>query len=271
MDLVESQQRIIPLEKRHPWELARLEVVKQVIREFVRLNPGANVLDVGCGDSFLVSQVAKDYPTANFIAVDTALTPELAKKLGEAWAVKNLAMFQDLESADRALNNGKASLILLLDVIEHIEDDIGFLKHLQTFPFFTGETTVIISVPAFQKLFCSHDTFLGHYRRYNNRRLDEHTAQAGLRPVKTTYFFSSLLPPRVLQVFKERCLKIVPKMTTGLVEWNGSPAIARALKAVLLLDFKATWLLNKCGLKFWGLSNLTVCKAKAAATGQPRT
>jgi hypothetical protein len=260
MDLVESKQRIIPLENRHPWELARLEVVKRVIHEFVQINPGANILDVGCGDSFLVSQVAKDYPAANFLAVDTALTPDLAAKLGEAWAAKNLAMFQDLESASRSLRAGKATLILLLDVIEHIEDDIGFLKHLQTFPFFSVDTTVIISVPAFQKLFCSHDKYLGHYRRYTNRMLDEHIAQAGLRPVKTGYFFTSLLPPRLWQVFKERTLKVAPKLTTGLVEWQGNRTVAAILKRVLLLDFQAGWGLSRIGITFWGLSNITVCK-----------
>jgi hypothetical protein len=174
MDLVESKSLVIPPEKRHPWELARIEVAKQVIREYVSLIPGTNVRDIGCGDSFLVSRVALNYPEVNFYAVDTALTPELSQKLSAAWAVRNLAMYRDL-----------------LDVIEHIEDDVAFLKYLRSLPFVTDKTTVIIFVPAFQGLFCAHDEYLGHYRRYTNRMRDEHTAQAGYEPLKTAYFFAA--------------------------------------------------------------------------------
>ena len=261
MDLVESKQRIVSLENRHPWELARLEAIKRIIREFVELNPGANILDVGCGDSFLIAQVAKDYPEANFIAVDTALTPELVEAYSNAWPAANLTMFQDLESAGRALGSGKVSLILLLDVIEHIEEDIEFLRHLQTFPFVTEKTTIIITVPSFQALFCSHDKFLGHHRRYTNRMLKERVSKAGLRPMKTAYFFSSLLPSRFLQMLKEKCLKFMPKLTSGLAEWKGNKAMASIMKRVLMFDFHVSWRLNRIGINIWGLSNITVCKA----------
>ena len=265
MDLVESKQRIVPLENRHPWELARLEAIKRIIREFVQLNPGANILDVGCGDSFLISQVAKEYPDANFFAVDTALTPELVEAHAKAWPAKNLATFQDLESAGRSLGDSKVSLILLLDVIEHIEEDVEFLRHLQTFPFVTDNTTIIITVPSFQALFCSHDKFLGHHRRYTNRMLNERIAKAGLHPMKTAYFFSSLLPSRFLQLLKEKCLKFMPKLTSGLAEWKGNKALASVLKRVLMFDFRVNWRLNRIGINIWGLSNITVCK-----TAQPK-
>ena len=260
MDLVESQRRVVPPEERHPWELARLEAVKRVIRELVRIAPAANIVDVGCGDAFLVAQLAREYPQANFVAVDTALTPDVTETLRHAWAVDNLAMFPDLESAARALGGAKASLVLLLDVIEHIEDDIGFLRDLQARPFFDDRTTVIITVPAFQSLFCSHDEFLGHYRRYTNETLDAHTAQAGLQPVKTTYFFTSLIPPRLVQVVKERWLNIRPTLTTGLVQWNGRATVSRLLTRLLLIDFSIGWNASRVGIKFWGLSNLTVCR-----------
>ena len=273
MDLVESKQRIVPLENRHPWELARLEAVKRIIREFIELHPGANILDVGCGDSFLISQIAKDHPDANFIAVDTALTPELVEAHAKAWPTENLAVFQDLESAGRALGDGKVSLILLLDVIEHIEEDIEFLRHLQTFSFVTDKTTIIITVPSFQALFCSHDRFLGHHRRYTNRMLNERVAKAGLRPMKTAYFFTSLLPSRFLQLLKEKCLKFIPKLTSGLAEWKGNRAMASILKRVLMFDFRVNWRLNRIGINIWGLSNITVCKTERAKPddGKSRT
>jgi trans-aconitate methyltransferase len=265
MDLVESKQRIVPAENRHPWELARLDAVRQVIREFAQLQPGGYVVDVGCGDAFFVAQLAKEYPEVNFVAVDTALSEEFGVTLHAFWGVPNLTMHADLESANRAMKGGKASLVLLLDVIEHIEHDIRFLDYLKSFPFFTEETTLVITVPAYQGLFCTHDVYLGHFRRYRNEMLEDHVIQAGLRPVKTVYFFTSLLAPRILQVWRESLLRDKPKLTTGLVEWRGSRLVGRMLKAALLLDFRVSWMLNRFGVKLPGLSNLTVCRKRSQA------
>jgi len=57
---------------------------------------------------------------------------------------------------------------------------------------------VLITVPAFQKLFSRHDEFLGHYRRYNLQGISSTAEKAGLEILERSYFFSSLLLPRTL-------------------------------------------------------------------------
>jgi hypothetical protein len=151
-----------------------------------------------------------------------------------------------------------------MDVIEHIADDGAFLRDLLARPFVSTETRFLITVPAYQALFSSHDTFLGHYRRYSNRTLRERLEQSGLRVLTIGYFFSSLLPVRLLQTVKERVLKLKPaQQTTGLVTWRGSESTAALLRNLLVLDAKLSLWSSKIGLTLPGLSNYAVCVKSA--------
>ncbi len=53
----------------------------------------------------------------------------------------------------------------MLDVIEHVEDDVGFVRDVVDGSLAPGGW-VLVSVPAYQSLFSSHDRALKHFRRY---------------------------------------------------------------------------------------------------------
>ena len=55
-------------------------------------------------------------------------------------------------------------VILLMDVLEHVDDDVGLLRAYAE-PARPG-TRFIVSVPAFSWLWSAHDEFLEHRRRY---------------------------------------------------------------------------------------------------------
>jgi len=59
--------------------------------------------------------------------------------------------------------------ILYIDVLEHIEDDIGELQHAER-QLAPGGALVVLC-PAFQMLFSQMDRALGHYRRYTKKTL----------------------------------------------------------------------------------------------------
>lgn len=90
----------------------------------------------------------------------------------------------------------------MMDVLEHIPDDLEFLKgyadRLQKDGF------VLITVPAFQFMWSGHDIFLEHYRRYTIKMLEKTVASSGLTPVRCRYFFGSLFAPIVaIRLFKK--------------------------------------------------------------------
>jgi hypothetical protein len=116
-------------------------------------------------------------------------------------------------------------------------------------------------VPAYQRLFCSHDTILGHYRRYSNAELRRMLEGSGLTVLDIGYFFASLVPMRIARVVKERMLKMEDDTgTTGLVTWSGGAGQTAAITRLLMTDAWISAALKRIGITLPGLSNYAVCR-----------
>ncbi len=70
---------------------------------------------------------------------------------------------------DAIEGEGVADVIVMHDVLEHIDDDCTVVEHLQRL--LARDGVLIMSVPALPSLFGFHDEQLGHYRRYTRRTL----------------------------------------------------------------------------------------------------
>jgi len=66
-------------------------------------------------------------------------------------------------------NRAPADIVVMHDVLEHIENDQQAVQDLRSLVRQGGR--VILSVPALAMLFGRHDIELGHYRRYSKRSL----------------------------------------------------------------------------------------------------
>lgn len=264
MDLIEVKNRKEGVVARHPWELARFEIVNSLLKTIIKNEENFSILDIGCGDVFFISRLSDLYPKVHFYAIDIAFTDEIIAILSKEVEGKHIYLFKTLDEANVHLKK-QADLVLLLDVVEHIEDDHAFLTGLYKNKAITKDTHIMITVPAFQRLFCSHDYFLGHYRRYTNKTLLQTIQNNGFEKVDLGYFFTSLIPPRIIQVIKEKIVKPdLSKETTGLVEWNKGAGITGFVKSVLLLDYKIYRLIRSVtGLSIIGLSNYVICKKPA--------
>lgn len=242
--------------KRHPWELSRLSISYDILKKYVSSSSKLKILDLGCGDTFVVEELLKLFPNSTFYAVDTAFTDANLTDLSLKHQGKNIFVYSDLSEVQI---EGELSLILLMDVIEHIENDITFMSWLSNHSFVTKNTLVYITVPAYQSLFCSHDVFLGHYRRYDNQLLQSNLKTSGYEKIEIGYFFSTLLIARILQVIKEKIFS-PKKNTTGLVEWKSSESISHTVKNVLITDYNFSKWLKGFGIKIPGLSNYIICQ-----------
>lgn len=257
MDLIEATD--VAPSHRHPWELARLWVLHRLIDRHVPLADGSIVVDIGCGDAFVIGELAKAFPSARFYGVDAAFTSASAQQRQRSLP-PNVHLFSQLDDvpADRA-----AALVLLMDVIEHIADDHAFLVDLLRRPIAGATTRAIVTVPAYQSLFSSHDIFLKHFRRYTNRQLRDRLEGAGLRIDDIGYFFSSLLPLRILSVIKERISPPDTASGTGLSEYRGGGLSTALLSGILKADAFSTLMLGRLGVSLPGLSNYAVCRTSA--------
>ena len=269
MDLKEARLTGYVVQARHPWELARREVVADLIRRHVPAVVGrpARVLDLGCGDTWLIEQLAQDLPAAHFAGVDIAFPPQMVENLNRRYAAQGQSLrVYDQLAAQAAADPGPVDLVLLLDVIEHIEDEIGFLREMAQHPGIGPDTRVLITVPAFQQLFCAHDTFLAHYRRYTLRSLRQRTSTGGLACEAGGYFFATPLLPRAIRALAER-VRPPQGEAKGIGAWAGGPALTRLLYQGLRWDYRVGRGLQRLGLRLPGLSVFMVGRPNGGASG----
>ncbi|OYT10999.1 MAG: methyltransferase type 11 [Bacteroidetes bacterium 4572_112] len=255
MDLLEH--KLNSADVRHPWETARLEVIQRLLQKDSKLLQAKHIADIGCGDTFVVNSLANKFPQKLYTAIDSAFTDDDIK-IFSSQSDNNILLKKNV---DDIIDTKAIDIVLLMDVIEHIEFEVDFLKTLAQNKAITKETTFLITVPAFNSLFSAHDTYLKHYRRYNNNELQKVAKQAGLDIKSSGYFFSTLLIIRVLEKIKE--ILIGKKEQKGLNEKQYNKKTAGIIKTFLLLDFGITNLFNKIGIKIPGLSTYIICTKSA--------
>lgn len=141
--------------------------------------------DIGGGNGF----VAKGLQTAGISTI--LIEPgELGAQTASKRGVKNV-ICATFENA--GLNNQVIEAAGLFDVLEHIEDDLGFLNSLNNS--MSKDGMIFITVPAYQTLWSKDDDYAGHYRRYTTNQLNNTLNKAGFAPVFDTYIFSVLVLP----------------------------------------------------------------------------
>jgi SAM-dependent methyltransferase len=93
---------------------------------------------------------------------------------------------------DLGVAPGWADVALLLDVIEHVDDDVAALGAARRAMADGG--WLVVTVPAYRWLWSGHDEALGHRRRYTARGLRVVAERAGFRVQRVSYFNTLLFP-----------------------------------------------------------------------------
>jgi len=263
MDIIEYKMNLGSV-KRHPWEIAKLKVIYKLINKIKSNNQLAqsSILDVGCGDLYLIKSLSAKFENVKLLGIDPAFTDDVVKEIYNDSKKDNIVLTKSLDEMEKRISES-IDMVFLFDVIEHIDNDIGSLNELVKSPLISKNTYFIITVPAFNFLFSAHDKFLGHYRRYSNKSLKHNIESAGLEIVDIGYFFFSLIFPRIaikmIEVFRKNNLK-EPR---GVSNWQHGKALSNIITHVLYFDFTISNFVKKIfNIKLPGLSNYVICKIK---------
>jgi hypothetical protein len=140
------------------------------------------IADIGAGSGFFAKHLLQQRSEAS---AATCVDINYETESDEWVAEKPVAFRRD----GRALD---ADLYLLMDVLEHVEDDVGLLQSVvDSAP---SGAHFVITVPAFKFLWSGHDVYLGHYRRYTLQQLVDVAQRSGLTVEKSCYFFGAVFP-----------------------------------------------------------------------------
>jgi len=146
------------------------------------------ILDVGAGSGFFSRYLLEHTDATEALCLDTGY----AKEWDEMQSGKPIRY-------RRTISSSPADLLLMMDVLEHVDDDHGLLSDC------AGKVqrggNVLISVPGFQWLWSEHDEFLEHRRRYSLEQLERLVERSGLKVIAGAYFFGLVLPIAVVGRF----------------------------------------------------------------------
>jgi SAM-dependent methyltransferase len=139
------------------------------------------VLDVGAGSGFFSKRLLAEGFCQGATCVDTAYVAERS----ERHCGRPIVFVRQVDRVTQ-------DMILMMDVIEHVDDDVAFIRaYTDRMP---QGSLLLVTVPAFQFLWSGHDVFLEHKRRYTLASLHRTIDRAGLEAIRSRYFFSALLP-----------------------------------------------------------------------------
>ena len=180
----EASDFLFDLEDHSYWFQHRNHLLTAVINTFH--DPAQKIIfDIGGGNGVVAARLAQE-----------GYQPVLVDPGREATAnAKKRGLENVICASAQGANFKSHSLpgVGLFDVLEHIEDDIGFLNFLSSKIIPNG--FLYASVPAFDFLWAPEDVYAGHYRRYSRKTLMETFSSAGFQVVYSSYFFRPLPVP----------------------------------------------------------------------------
>jgi len=215
------------LYERHWWFRMRERWILQVLRQNCPLNGWGSILDVGCGDGLLFDRLmefgdVEGVETCREI-VDPA-NPHLKKIY--------IGPFDD------SFRPGKQySLILLLDVLEHLRDPAEALRRCALLLKAGG--SLIVTVPAFNLAWTNHDVVNQHVTRYRRDTLFPLIREAGFRLNDSAYWFQWTFPAKLAERLIEKTFRLAPSNPV-----IPAPSINRALCALCSLEHSVLGPLN---------------------------
>ncbi|RMH15110.1 MAG: class I SAM-dependent methyltransferase [Acidobacteria bacterium] len=187
-------RRYRELYRRHWWWRAREALVLERIAALAPAGGFGRILDVGCGDALLLPRLRR-FGRPLGLEADAALISDATRRSGDVV----VAPFDERFQPDEPFG-----LILMLDVLEHLADDVAALRHARRLLVPGG--VLLITVPALPVLWTRHDDLNHHHRRYDRRRFHDVAAAAGVAVESARYAFHWLVAAKLLVRLKE-CLR----------------------------------------------------------------
>ncbi len=153
---------------------------KAMVKFLGKKQPSA-ILDIGAGSGFFSRYLLDNTSAEDAWCVDIRYEND-----SDGFQHQKPVYFR------RSIDNVEVDVVLLMDVLEHVDDDVGLLHHyVNKVP---QGAQFLISVPAFQFMWSGHDVFLEHKRRYRLNVIENVAHQAGLTVKRGAYFFGAVFP-----------------------------------------------------------------------------
>ena len=233
------------LEETHWWYVGRRRIIASFVKDICAriTDRRPQILDVGCGTGANLKMLSEFGDAAG---VDISAD---AIEFCRARGLKNVRLGA---AEELPYESDTFDLVTALDVVEHLDDDVGGLREIRRVLRPGGHA--LIFVPTFMWLWGVQDDVSHHRRRYTLPELRRAMNEAGFEVERSTYANITFLPPVFL-------VRTIMRLTGAKVDHEGRINISP-------LNPLFAWILGteKTFLRFMnfpvGVSGLCVARAK---------
>jgi len=205
----DEHRRLYEFEDKYWWFLGRKVILAEMLRS-VWPEGLRRILDVGCGAGATMLALREFGPVVGLDAAALAL--EFCRERGHPALVQGLAEALPFSA-------GQFDLITSLDVLEHLDDDVGALAEIHRLLPEGGR--LLLAVPAYQFLWSEHDEALSHRRRYTAPEVRSKLERVGFTIERLSYAITLLFPVVLALRLGQRFLKRRREPRTALMELPG--------------------------------------------------
>ncbi len=171
------------VERGHFWRKAKRRLVLEQIGQRFPERSDLHLVDIG-GAASLIARDLQRFGRVETVEPDPAM-------VAVARSAQGIVVHQG-HLPDGLPILEPAHVVTLLDVVEHIDDDVAALRAVARLLRHDG--IAIVTVPALRWLWSDHDVALHHKRRYTKETLSELFARAKFRVERISYYTSLLFP-----------------------------------------------------------------------------
>ncbi|MEL6106661.1 MAG: class I SAM-dependent methyltransferase [Planctomycetota bacterium] len=187
------------LYEQHWWWRSRESVILPLVDQFAAGRTDLRMLDIGCGDGLFFDRLSQ-YGKTWGVEVDESIVSEDGPHRDRI----QVGPFDESYQVDDPL-----SLVLMLDVLEHLDEPEACLRHALSL--LGRDGLAIITVPAFNTLWTRHDDINHHRTRYTKRTFRSVAEAAGMHIDRCEYFFHWVVFAKLLVRLKETLIQGEPK------------------------------------------------------------
>jgi dolichyl-phosphate beta-glucosyltransferase len=172
----------------HWWSRSKATFVSLLMRRYAPKDGW--LVEIGSGPSGVAAMLG--WAPDRTLALEGNV--ELARETSRRDAV---AISAACDPARLPIAESTASVVCLLDVVEHLSDPIPTIRGAARI--LAPEGKLVVNVPAHPRLWCSADEVVGHARRYTRKALREDLERGGCEVLWVSHVFSWLALPMWFQ------------------------------------------------------------------------
>ena len=173
------------MEDVHWWFVARRRILLTILNRYIGAGPAGTrrILDVGCGTGTMLTYLAR-FGAAEGVDIDSEAI--------EYCHARGLTQVSQSTADSLPFANNTFELVTALDVVEHIDDDLGVLREMRRVLRPGGR--LLLTVPAYRFLWGRQDDINLHKRRYVASEVRDRLHVAGFEVQRLTYMNAVLFP-----------------------------------------------------------------------------